>query len=133
MAEIIDVANAMFRDRNKWKDITDEDKQKFFFIFNRYFSKKFPDKSKLLNDKLINTISAMDLWFLFMQDKSYPKWFWSKSNSSKTKPDISDKEISYLLQEHDLKREDLEILMKFYPDIVKEEVKYYRDAQKENK
>ena len=123
----------MVRNKKDWEYVTDEQKIEFFFIINRFFSKKFPDKSKLLNDKLINTISAMDLWFLFMQDKSYPKWFWSKSNSSKTNPHISDKEISYLLQEHDLKREDLEILMKFYPDIVKEEVKYYRDDQKENK
>ena len=34
MAELIDVANAMFRYKEKWKDITDEDKEKFFFIFN---------------------------------------------------------------------------------------------------
>ena len=49
MAEIIDIANALFTDKNKWKDITDEDKEKFFFIFNRYFSKKYPEKSQLLN------------------------------------------------------------------------------------
>jgi hypothetical protein len=32
MAELIDVANAIFKEKNKWKDISDEDKEKFFFI-----------------------------------------------------------------------------------------------------
>ena len=39
MAELIDVANAMFR-KAPWEKIKDEDKEKFFFIFNRYFAKK---------------------------------------------------------------------------------------------
>ena len=42
MAELIDVANAMFRDKKNWNKIKDEDKDKFFFIFNRFFSKKYP-------------------------------------------------------------------------------------------
>lgn len=133
MAELIDVANAMFKDKNKWKDISDEDKEKFFFIFNRYFSKKYPEKSQLLNDKLINKVAALDTWYLFMVNIPYPKWFWSKSESSKTKPEISEDEVTQLMIELDLKREDIEILIKYYPKLVKEELKYYKDAQKPNK
>lgn len=132
MAELIEVANAMFKNKKDWDKILDEDKEKFFFIFNRYFSKKYPDKSKLLNDKLINKISAMDTWFLFMLDKPYPKWFWSKSDK-KSKADISESEINFLLEEYSIKPSDLELLMNYYPDIVKEEIKYYRDVRKENK
>jgi hypothetical protein len=133
MAELIDVANAIFKDKNKWKDISDEDKEKFFFIFNRYFSKKYPDKSQLLNDKLINKVAALDTWYLFMLNIPYPKWFWSKSESSKVKPEISEDEITQLMFELDLKKEDIEILVKYYPKLIKEELKYYKDAKKPNK
>ena len=51
MAELIDVANAMFRNKKDWINISIEDKDKYFFIFNRYFSKKYPTKSQLLNNK----------------------------------------------------------------------------------
>jgi hypothetical protein len=132
MAELIEVANAMFKDKKNWNLITEEDKEKFFFIFNRYFSKKYPDKSKLLNDKLINKVSAMDTWYLFMLDKPYPKWFWSKSEK-KSKDDISELEINFILEEYNIKPSDFEILMKYYPDIVNEEIKYYRDVRKGNK
>ena len=132
MAEIIDVANAMFKDRTKWKEIKDEEKIKFFFIFNRYFCKKFPNKSQLLNDKLIDSVSAMDTWFIFMSDKPYPKWFWSKS-SSKIKPDINDSEIYNLSIEYNLRAEDVKILIELYPDLIKEDIKYFKDAQKSNK
>lgn len=133
MAELIDVANAIFKDKNKWKDISDDDKEKFFFIFNRYFSKKYPDKSQLLNDKLINKVAALDTWYLFMLNIPYPKWFWSKSESSKIKPEISEDEITQLMFELDLKKEDIEILIKYYPKLIKEELKYYKDAKKPNK
>lgn len=132
MAELIDVANAMLKNKKDWSKISNEDKEKFFFIFNRYFSKKYPDKSKLLNNKTINKVSAMDTWYLFMLDKPYPKWFWSKSEK-KAKYEIEESEINYLLEEHSIKSSDLEILMKYYPDIVKEEIKYFRDVRKGNK
>lgn len=41
MAELIDVVNAMFRNKRDWVKISDDDKSTFFFIFNRYFSKKY--------------------------------------------------------------------------------------------
>lgn len=133
MAELIDVANAMFKDKKNWEGISSEDKEKFFFIFNRYFSKKYPEKSQLLNDKLIDKVSALDTWYLFMLNIPYPKWFWSKSESSKTKPEISEDEITQLMIELDLKKEDIEILIKYYPKLIKEELKYYKDAKKPNK
>ncbi len=132
MAEIIDVANAMFKDKNKWDLIGDDDKNKYFFVFNRYFCKKYPKYSQLLNDKLINKVSAMDTWYLFMLDKPYPKWFWSKSEK-RIKEDISEDEILKILEENDITMSDFEILVKYYPDIVNEEIKYYRDVRKGNK
>lgn len=128
MAELIDVANAMFKNKRDWVNITDEDKEKFFFIFNRYFSKMYPEKSQLLNLKNINKVSSMDLWYYFMLKKPYPKWFWSKS--TKEKPIIPDKDFKLLMRKLNLKDLDVEYLIENHFDFIKEELKYFKDLEK---
>jgi len=126
MAELIDVANAMFRNKKNWKNITDLDKEKYFFIFNRYFSKKYPTKSQILNNKNIDKSSALDLWYYFMLDKGYPDWFWSKSPKFE-KSDISDIDFKLLFLKLGLNKEqDLIYLLEKYPDIIQEELKFYK-------
>ena len=128
MAELIDVANAMFKNKKDWDNITDEDKEKFFFIFNRYFSKMYPEKSQLLNLKNINKVSSMDLWYYYMLNKPYPKWFWSKSK--KEKPIIPDKDFKLLMRKFNLKDLDVEYLIENHFDFIKEELKYFKELEK---
>jgi hypothetical protein len=129
MAELIDVANAMFRFRDKWSKITIEDKEKYFFIFNRYFSKKYPTKAYLLNMKNIDKSTSMDLWYHFMSDKGYPSWFWTKSPKV-VNEGFDDKDFKLLLDKLFLnKNEDLEYLIINYPDLIKEELKFYKNKK----
>jgi hypothetical protein len=135
MAEITDVANAMFKIKNDWiynkRDrITDEDKVKFFFIFNRYFSKKYPEKAQLLNLKTIDKAVAMDLWFHFMKTQPYPDWFWSKS--PKKEKEMPEKEYKQLLRHFKIKDSDLDYLIDRYPYFIKEEQAYLKKLEKEN-
>jgi hypothetical protein len=132
MAELIDVAKAIFTNKNNWKNISDEDKERFFFIFNRYFSKKYPEKSQLLNLKVIDKVSALDLWYHFMLNKPYPNWFWSKSEKAE-KSDISEKEYKLLLLNLKIKDIDLDYLIEHHIEFIKEELKYYKDLDKNNK
>jgi len=130
MAELIDVANAMFRNKKDWKNITDLDKEKFFFIFNRYFSKKYTTKSQLLNNKNIDKSSALDLWYYYMLDKPYPNWFWSKSPKF-DKSELDDKDFKLLFEKMGLNKEDdLIYLIQNYPDIIMEELKFYKTKNK---
>jgi len=129
MAELIDVANAMFKNRNDWNKITDEDKEKFFFIFNRYFSKKYHEKSQLLNLKTINKSVSLDIWFYFIKDKGYPQWFWSKSPKKET--DLPEKEYKLLIEKLKVKPEDLDYLISNFPEFIKEELKYYKQLEKQ--
>lgn len=129
MAELIDVVNAIFKKRENWNDITDEDKQKNFFIINRYFSKIYPDKSQLLNSKNIDKIMAMDTWYYFMANEPYPKEFWSKSE--KVTSELSDKEFKMLIKHLGIKKEDIEYLLVNYPDFLKEELEYLKKREKE--
>lgn len=130
---LLAIFNCMVKNKNDWEYVTDEQKEKFFFIINRQLSKKYPEKSKLLNDKLINKVSAMDTWYFFMLDKPYPKWFWSKSSVDKQKSEWNESDLKSLIFESDISKEDLQILINYYPDIVKEEIKYLKDAQKPTK
>jgi hypothetical protein len=129
MAELIDVVNAIFKNRNNWVNITDNEKEKNFFIINRYFCKIYPDKSQLLNSKNIDKVMAMDTWFYFMLNKPYPKDFWSKSE--KTNSELSDKEFKMLVKHLQIKKEDIEYLMERYPDLLKEELDFLKKREKE--
>jgi hypothetical protein len=129
MAELIDVANAMFRNKTEWVKITDDDKEKNFFIFNRYFCKKYPDKAQLLNLKNIDKVSSMNLWYYFMLNKSYPNWFWSKSE--KEKPILPPKDIKLLLRKLKIKDIDLYYLIDNHLEFIEEELKYYKSLEKQ--
>ena len=130
---VLAISKCMFQERKNWKFVTDEQKELFFFIINRYMSKKYPYLAQLLNDKTTDKVSGMDLWFHFMEGKPYPKWFWSKSEKSKDDSIFSEKEINSLLNKFNIKREELDLLIEYHLDDVKEELKYIKDGEKGNK
>lgn len=130
MAELIDIANAFFKNKNDWKSISSEDKDKFSFIFNRYFSKKYPQYSILLNSKNQDKSVILDMWFeLLKNERTYPSWFWSKSK--KEVSTIDDKDIKLLMSKIKLDKEsDLLYLMDKYPDLIKQELDFYKKSGK---
>ena len=132
MADLKLVGNAMFYKKGDWVNVPDEEKESCFFIFNRYFAKKYPEKAQLLNLKNINKVTAMNLWYQFMLDKPYPNWFWSKSDKSE-KSVISDKDYKLLLQKLKIKDLDLDYLIINHFEFIREELKYYKSIEKENK
>jgi hypothetical protein len=127
---ILAISNVMFRDKKDWSKVTDEQKDQFFFIFNRYFSKKYPQQSQFLNHKNIDKSIGMDLWFEFMKTQPYPKWFWSKPKEEKTKGDISEKEFKRLLSYLEIKSEELDFLIKHHKDEIIEELEYLKKTDK---
>ncbi len=123
---LLELTNILFKEKSEWNKVSDSEKEQFFFIINRYFSKKYPYLSTFLNQKDTDKILGMNLWFQFMLDKPYPKWFWSKSTKEKTSNDENFK----LLDKYDLKAEEFEILQKYYPEEVKEELDYQKKLLK---
>ncbi len=130
MSNIKIIADAIFTKKVNWSDISDEDKELSFFIFNRYFSKKYPEKAQLLNLKTIDKSTAMDLWYQFFRNKPYPTWLWSKSDT-KEKSILSDNDYKLLLEKLKIKDLDLDYLIENHIDFVKDELKYYKSLQKE--
>jgi hypothetical protein len=136
MVGMTDVANAIFRFKKDWiynkegDKITDEDKEHWFFIFNRYFSKIYPDKAFYLNQKGIDKATAMDIWFAFMKNQPYPENFWSKS--PKIEKDISEKDYKSLQKHLGIKNIDLDYIIEKYPEFIKEELNYLKKLDKNN-
>lgn len=124
MAELIDVFKAMMR-KGSWEKITVEEKEKNFFIFNRYFSKVYPRQAQLLNLKNIDKVVGMELWYQFMKTEPYPDWFWSKSEKS-DKPILAPKDYRMLLVSLKIKPDDLDYLIEKHFDFVKEELSYLK-------
>jgi hypothetical protein len=130
MANLKLVADAMFTNKVNWEDLPDEEKETSFFVFNRYFAKKYPELSQLLNLKTIDKLAAMDLWYYYFRNKPYPQWLWSKSETQ-SKSDISEKEFKLLQEKLKLKDLDLQYLIDNHLDIIKEELKYFKNLEKQ--
>lgn len=125
-SNILAISNVIFKERDKWKFVTDEQKEQFSFIFNRFFSKKFPQHALCLNLKEQDKSIVMDMWFQHMKGKPYPQWFWSKSPKF-SKTDLEDKDFKLLMKKLNLNKEDdLIYLVEHYPDIINDELKYYK-------
>jgi hypothetical protein len=128
MSNITEVADAIFsKDLGKWLNISDDDKNKFGFIFNRHLSKKYINYSNSLNHKSQDFISLMNMWFYFIKNHNYEnkwdisKWFWSKSPKFDK---VDDSNYQKLMIKFEIdKKEDLQYLMDKYPDIVESELK----------
>lgn len=130
MAELIDVFNAMLKNKRDWVKITSDDKEKFSFIFNRYFSKKYIEQAALMNIKGIDKVLVMDLWYNFMLTQPFPKWFWSKSEKV-DKPKITEKEFKMLTIKLKVKPDDINYLIDKHPEFIKDELDYYKKLEKQ--
>jgi hypothetical protein len=130
MAELIDVFNAMLKNKKDWVKITNDDKEKFSFIFTRYFSKRYTEKAALMNLKGIDKVLVMDLWYKFMLTQPFPKWFWSKSDKV-DKPKITEKELKMLVIKLKVKPDDINYLIEKHPEFIKDELDYYKKLEKQ--
>lgn len=126
---LLAITNAMFKDKKNWIWVSDDQKNEFFFIINRLLSKRFPEKSQLLNLKSIDKVAGLDLWFHFMKDKPYPQWIWSKTE--KEKGPIVDSDYKLLLHNLKIKDIDLDYLIEYHFDFVKEELNYFKKLEKQ--
>ena len=130
MAELIDVFNAMLKNKKDWVNITDDDKIKYSFIFTRYFSKRYTEKAAFMNLKGIDKVLVMDLWYKFMLTQPFPNFFFSKSDT-KDKPTITDKELKSLIIKLKVKPEDISYLIDKHPEFIKEELDYIKKIEKQ--
>ena len=127
------IGDFIFKQKDKYKDLTDEDKEKFFFIVNRKFARKFPRHAQFFNNKNMDKSSALDVWYHFFikqRTMDIPQWYWFKLSGKKEKSLLKKEEIEFFLEFYQIKRDDLDFLTRYYPEELAIEVKKFKKFNK---
>lgn len=130
------ITDFIFTNKSEYKNLSPEDKEKFFFIINRKFARMFPKQAKFLNSKSIDKSVALDIWYLFFFKKrtiGIPDWYWFKQKTSKIKSILKSEEVDFFLDFYDITELELDFIEKNYPDELKEEVKIFKKFNKNEK
>lgn len=139
MANLSEIVNCLFVNRTNYKTISKEDKEKNFFIINRYMSKKYPTVAQALNYKGMDKETCLDMWFMLSPWKNdykflkyAPSFFWSKTeNIKKTSKHFDKKEIELLLEYYsDLRIQDFDYLYEYHRELITDELKYLKELNK---
>jgi len=131
--DIRHIGDFIFKQKDQYKNLTDEDKEKFFFIMNRKFARQFPKHAQFFNNKNMDKSSALDVWYHFFikqRTTDIPKWYWFKLSGKKEKSLLNKEEVDFFLEFYQIKRDDLDFLIKYFPEELAEEVKKFKKFNK---
>lgn len=108
--------------RQNYKNIPNSLKDKYFFIINRFLSKKYLNFSKKFNYNYSTDKSILlDIWYLFLHDKCEYSSFWVWPKKIK-----KDKKVKFLSCSMKIKESDADFLIKKFPKLAEEEIQYYK-------
>lgn len=133
MIDFISLGNIIFKDKDKYKFVTNEDKERNFFILNRKFAYKDIKKAQFFNNKNIDKSSSLDVWFgIFGNTTNIPGWYWqTKAKKTPTiKPKFKKEEIEDLMDRYNLSKKDIDFLILYYEEEMKQTIKRLKKFQK---
>lgn len=132
--EFTHIVDFIFKNKEKYELLTDEDKEKNFFIINRKFAREYPIHAEFFNKKNSNKATALDIWFAFFYKKrtiDTPKWYWfTKKKTETVSAIIKKEEIKYFMDFYDITEDDVMYLIKNHTEEIKEEIKKLRKFNK---
>jgi len=101
MRELFDIIKIIFENPKEYKNISNIEKRKISFIFNRRVAIKYPLQSNILQIKKINEIAVIDYWqrFLNKQHNKVPYWMYTKG----VKKSVEKKEKELNIKENTIK------------------------------
>ena len=136
MVDFISLGNIIFKDRFNYKYVTDEDKEKNFFILNRKFAYKDIKKAQFFNNKNIDKASALDVWFnIFSNMSNIPGWYWKtkiKPKTKKQKISLKKDDINELKDKFGLSDFELQFLYKYHMDDIMYNIKQLKKFKKKD-
>lgn len=139
MYDLKHITDFIFKNKNEYNKLSDEDKEKFFFIINRKFARQYPYHAQVFNKEGIDKSTAMDIWYYFFIKKrviNTPKWYWFKLsgiNKLKTNIKYKNEEIEFVKNFYDIDDYSVEYLMNNYSNEFDIEIKKYRKFIKNGK
>ena len=117
----------------QWKELKDTDKNRNFFMMNRFLSIKYPVQVSLLSHFRINSAAVSDYWHSVLTKlyKTQPSWIFAKTKKKATedkKKNLpSEAMIKWWCQKHEISRRDFDDSVNFFGDSFLDEV---RDLEK---
>jgi hypothetical protein len=123
------IVDIIFKRKHDWINVSDEEKESLFFIFNRFMAKTLPLHAQAFNTKGMDKASSMDLWFAFLRNQKFaPTQFW-RGPTKRKEPEI--KEWQLLQEFWELKIEDIHLMCKLFPKDVKAEIERIKQIRAE--
>lgn len=131
--DFITLANIIFKDKSKYKFVSDEEKETNFFMLNRKYAIKYLKQAQFFNNKNVNRASAMDIWYqvFYKTTNGTPSWWWNTKVEPKIKSEFVNSDIKLVKSYYNISDSDIKFLIKFYPDKLKEDIKRLKKFNKE--
>lgn len=129
---LFDYMNMMFQNPKEFSKLRSYEKEKNFFMMQRFFSIKHPIQAGMLNNLRINSGEAVQYWCDSLS-KIYnrtPQWIWNalkevkkKKEIEKKKLDVKESTISYYCMKNACSRRDVDDAFNIYGNKFVEELK----------
>ena len=130
--DFITLANIIFKDKDKYKFVSDEEKDANFFMLNRKYAIKYLKQAQFFNDKNVNRASAMDIWYqvFYKTTNGTPQWWWKTKQEVKQKSEFATADIKFIKSYYDITDSDIKFLIKFKSEKLKEDIKRLKKFNK---
>jgi hypothetical protein len=133
--DFITLANIIFKDKDKYKFISDEEKETNFFVLNRKFALKYIKQAQFLNNKNIDKASALDIWYqvFYKTTNGTPQWWWKTNQlkKSKVKSEFNNNDLKIIKEYYNIKDKDIDFLIEYYSDKLKDDIKRIKKFKNE--
>jgi hypothetical protein len=134
---LFDLIKIIFEDPEAYKEVSNGEKRKNFFMINRRFAIQHPMQAHVLNNLRINQEGVVDIWqrFLRKQYKKTPYWMYTKGVKKAKEKKEKEINIPNAIIEEFAKRNMFDIhsvrdALEFYPEEMKKELKNFEKLTK---
>jgi hypothetical protein len=128
----IEVVDCIFVNKDKYAELTDDDKINSFFKINRKFAFKYPKVAQFLNSRSIDKASAVDQWFILFKDqKGIPGWYWKTKSKKETEKVKKSKTYDKIAERYELKESEMKFLIKYFSKDLDKELKQIEFYEKD--
>jgi hypothetical protein len=131
MDNLFDIIKIIFENPEEYKNLSNIEKKKIFFIFTRRMSIKYPLQAQVLQHFKINEIATIDFWqsFLRKQYNKVPGWMYTKgikkTKEVKEKVSIKEKLIIDYAAKYNLDIKSVRDYIMLFPEEAKNEFKEF--------
>ena len=130
MIQLFDYTKLMFTANEKqWQEVKSTDKNRNFFMMNRFLAIKYPLQVSLLSHYKIDSVAVSDYWHSMLTKlfKSQPSWIFAKTKKKATedkKKDLpSEAMIKWYCQKNEMSRKDFDQNIKFFGETFLTEIR----------